>query len=45
MHDATDDEELDVDEVIERARARARAQREVDAIPNPTGGWSPPDEH
>ncbi len=32
-----DDERADVDDIIERARARGRAEREVEAIPDPTG--------
>ena len=39
-HDGDDDTD-DVDDLIERARARGRAEREVDAIPDPTDGWTP----
>ncbi len=31
----------DVDELIERARARSRAEQEIDAIPDPTVDWNP----
>ncbi|MDW3215914.1 MAG: hypothetical protein R8G01_18090 [Ilumatobacteraceae bacterium] len=31
----------DVDDLIERARARSRAEREIDAIPDPTVEWDP----
>lgn len=41
-HDGDDAD--DVDDLIERARARSRAEREVDAIPDPTDGWTPPRE-
>lgn len=36
-----DDDTGDVDDLIERARARSRAEREVDAIPDPTDDWPP----
>jgi len=40
------DEPADVDDLIERARARSRAEREIDAIPDPTEpGWTPPDDY
>jgi len=40
------DEPADVDDIIERARARSRAEREIDAIPDPTEpGWTPPDDY
>ncbi len=39
--DAGDGEDLD--DIIERARARGRAERQIDAIPDPTRGWTPPD--
>ena len=38
---AADDDTDDVDDLIERARARSRAEREVDAIPDPTDDWPP----
>lgn len=31
----------DVDDLIERARARSRAEQEIDAIPDPTVDWNP----
>lgn len=34
----TGDDTGDVDDLIERARARSRAEREIDAIPDPTDG-------
>ena len=43
--DSDDDEERDVDDIIERARARSRAQEEVDAIPDPADEWTPPDDY
>ena len=42
---AADDEDRDVDDIIERARARGRAQQEVDAIPDPSAEWTPPDDY
>ena len=42
---ADEDEDRDVDDIIERARARGRAQQEVDAIPDPTDEWTPPDDY
>lgn len=36
-----DDRSDDVDELIERARARSRAEQEIDAIPDPTVDWNP----
>ncbi len=36
-----DDDTGDIDDLIERARARSRAEREVDAIPDPTDDWPP----
>ena len=42
-HDPTDDDgdSDDVDDLIERARARSRAEQEIDAIPDPTVDWDP----
>lgn len=40
-----DDEDRDVDDIIERARARSRAQEEIDAIPDPADEWTPPDDY
>jgi hypothetical protein len=38
--------DTDVDDVIERARARSRAEREIEAVPDPTDpGWTPPDDY
>ena len=31
----------DVDDLIEKARARSRAEREIEAIPDPTADWNP----
>ncbi len=43
--DDRNDEPADVDDIIERARARSRAGREIDAIPDPTEpGRTPPDD-
>jgi len=40
------DEPADVDDIIERARARGRAEREIEAIPDPSEpGWTPPDDY
>lgn len=38
----------DVDDIIERARARSRAEREIEKIPDPTrpdDDWTPPDDY
>ncbi|MFW2334060.1 hypothetical protein [Ilumatobacter sp.] len=44
IDDGVETDEPDVDDMIERARARGRAEREIEAIPDPTEpGWTPPD--
>lgn len=46
-HGSSDDadEPRDLDDIIERARARGRAEREVEAIPDPTADWTEPDDY
>ena len=42
--DAHELDDLDVDDIIERARARRRAEREIDAIPDPGADRTPPSD-
>lgn len=40
--EADESDDTDLDDIIERARARGRAEAEVEAIPDPTREWTEP---